>query len=174
MFTNFISFQIFYQLSVMPVVKYFGKLMCFCLIVRINNCLPLLVMNIINTLFTIVQTLIRKTIKYLFVLCATFQYLYPVGIHQMLLQELTQVKNLKLTELRRYFIMIFVDNDCQSDPAKSNRKVFTNKCSVKGCKNKEVIPITCKECTNNYCLKHRHTTDHQCEGKAAAARKRNL
>lgn len=67
-----------------------------------------------------------------------------------------------------------IDNDCQSDPAKSNRKVFTNKCSVKGCKNKEVIPITCKECTNNYCLKHRHTTDHQCEGKAAAARKRNL
>jgi len=67
-----------------------------------------------------------------------------------------------------------IDNDCQSDPAKNNRKVFTNKCSMKGCKAKEVIPIVCNECTFNYCLKHRHPTDHHCEGKTAAIRKRNL
>lgn len=67
-----------------------------------------------------------------------------------------------------------IDNDCQSDPAKNNRKVFTNKCSLKGCKAKEVIPIVCSECTYNYCLKHRHPTDHSCGGKVAAVRKRNL
>ncbi|KAK5644182.1 hypothetical protein RI129_008027 [Pyrocoelia pectoralis] len=67
-----------------------------------------------------------------------------------------------------------IDSDCQSDPAKQKRKVFTNKCSFKSCKTKEVIPIICDECTYNYCLKHRHTTDHNCEGKLAAMRKRNL
>ncbi|KAF2896066.1 hypothetical protein ILUMI_10110 [Ignelater luminosus] len=67
-----------------------------------------------------------------------------------------------------------IDNDCQSDPAKNNRKVFTNKCSLKGCKTKEVIPITCNECTLNFCLKHRHPADHSCEGKLAAVRKKNL
>lgn len=67
-----------------------------------------------------------------------------------------------------------IDSDCQSDPAKQKRKVFTNKCSFKSCKTKEVIPIVCDECTYNYCLKHRHTTDHNCGGKLAAMRKRNL
>lgn len=55
-----------------------------------------------------------------------------------------------------------IDNDCQSDPAKSRRKVFTNKCSKKGCKVKEVIPVICNDCRANYCLKHRHPSDHNC------------
>lgn len=67
-----------------------------------------------------------------------------------------------------------IDSDCQSDPARNNRKVFTNRCSSKGCKTKEVIPIVCTECKDNFCLKHRHPTDHSCEGKLAAMRKRNL
>lgn len=58
-----------------------------------------------------------------------------------------------------------IDNDCQADPAKDRRKVFTNKCSVRKCKTKEVIPVVCDECRQNYCLKHRHPTDHQCDGK---------
>lgn len=63
-----------------------------------------------------------------------------------------------------------IDNDCQSDPAKSRRKIFTNKCSVKRCKNKEVIPVICENCSLNFCLKHRHPIDHSCEGKAARSR----
>lgn len=63
-----------------------------------------------------------------------------------------------------------IDNDCQSDPAKSRRKVFTNKCTYRKCKNKEVIPVVCNECSLNFCLKHRHPTDHCCEGKGARKR----
>ncbi|CAH2055810.1 unnamed protein product, partial [Iphiclides podalirius] len=65
-----------------------------------------------------------------------------------------------------------IDNQCTSDPAKERRKkVFTNKCSYKGCKTKEMVPLICKECSLNYCLRHRHTTDHACEGKLAAKRR---
>ncbi|CAH0563658.1 unnamed protein product [Brassicogethes aeneus] len=64
-----------------------------------------------------------------------------------------------------------IDNDCQADPAKSRRKVFTNRCSFKKCKNKEVIPVICSECKLNFCLKHRHAVDHSCEGKNAVRNK---
>ncbi|XP_046394675.1 AN1-type zinc finger protein 2A-like [Ischnura elegans] len=67
-----------------------------------------------------------------------------------------------------------IDNDCQSDPACSRRKVFTNRCNVKNCKQKELVPVQCRDCKLNYCLKHRHPQDHQCKppqgkppGKAA-------
>ncbi|XP_059046712.1 AN1-type zinc finger protein 2A-like [Achroia grisella] len=65
-----------------------------------------------------------------------------------------------------------IDNQCTSDPARERRnKVFTNKCSFKGCKTKEMVPLVCGECTLNFCLRHRHTTDHSCEGKLAAKRR---
>ncbi|XP_052797158.1 AN1-type zinc finger protein 2A-like isoform X2 [Mya arenaria] len=57
-----------------------------------------------------------------------------------------------------------IDSDCQSDPAKERRKVYTNKCSMKGCKVKEMIPVKCDKCQQNYCLRHRFEDDHQCEG----------
>lgn len=55
-----------------------------------------------------------------------------------------------------------IDNDCQSDPAKSRRKVFTNRCNFKGCKKKEIIPVICNDCKLNFCLKHRFPDDHKC------------
>ncbi|XP_026751648.1 AN1-type zinc finger protein 2A-like [Galleria mellonella] len=65
-----------------------------------------------------------------------------------------------------------IDNQCTSDPARERRnKVFTNKCSFKGCKTKEMVPLVCSECALNFCLRHRHTTDHSCEGKLAAKRR---
>jgi len=83
-----------------------------------------------------------------------------------------------------------IDNNCQSDTAKNRRKVsvlstcshsvpvhrnsfpltksvfqvFANRCSSKGCKAKELMPITCSQCQQNFCLRHRHPTDHQCSG----------
>lgn len=57
-----------------------------------------------------------------------------------------------------------IDRDCQSDPAKEKRKIFTNKCSLKGCKQKEMIKVLCSTCQKNYCLKHRHPQDHDCNG----------
>ncbi|XP_075982202.1 AN1-type zinc finger protein 2A [Anticarsia gemmatalis] len=65
-----------------------------------------------------------------------------------------------------------IDNQCTSDPARERRnKVFTNRCSFKGCKTKEMVPLVCGECALNFCLRHRHATDHSCEGKLAAKRR---
>ncbi|XP_076355257.1 AN1-type zinc finger protein 2B-like isoform X1 [Tachypleus tridentatus] len=41
-----------------------------------------------------------------------------------------------------------IDRDCLSDPA-AERKL---------------IPVICSQCKQNFCLKHRHQTDHKCEG----------
>ena len=50
-----------------------------------------------------------------------------------------------------------IDRDCQSDPAVAKRnKVYVNRCSVKKCKQKEMMKIECDECKQTYCLKHRH------------------
>ncbi|XP_039531012.1 AN1-type zinc finger protein 2A isoform X1 [Pimephales promelas] len=56
-----------------------------------------------------------------------------------------------------------IDRDCKSDPAQRKRKIFTNKCSKGGCKQKEMIRVTCDQCHLNYCLKHRHPLDHDCK-----------
>ncbi|XP_028310778.1 AN1-type zinc finger protein 2A-like isoform X2 [Gouania willdenowi] len=55
-----------------------------------------------------------------------------------------------------------IDRDCKSDPAQRKRKIFTNKCSKGGCKQKEMIRLSCDQCHLNYCLKHRHPLDHDC------------
>ncbi|KAI8508494.1 zinc finger, AN1-type domain [Branchiostoma belcheri] len=58
-----------------------------------------------------------------------------------------------------------IDRDCKSDKAEQRRKkIYTNRCNVKGCKQKELIPVVCDSCRKNFCLKHRHTTDHDCQG----------
>ncbi|KAI1884650.1 hypothetical protein AGOR_G00228600 [Albula goreensis] len=56
-----------------------------------------------------------------------------------------------------------IDRDCRSDPAQRKRKIFTNKCSKGGCKQKEMIRVTCDQCHLNFCLKHRHPLDHDCK-----------
>nr|CAG4645708.1 EOG090X0APF [Lynceus sp. MCZ IZ 141354] len=65
-----------------------------------------------------------------------------------------------------------IDRDCQSDPAKQKRKVMTNRCTLKGCKQKEMIPVICSGCKSNFCLKHRHHADHNCRGNNPADRAR--
>lgn len=57
-----------------------------------------------------------------------------------------------------------IDKQCKSD----SRKIFINRCSYKSCKRKELIPVNCSQCKRNFCLRHRHTTDHQCQGSANA------
>ncbi|KAK7605361.1 hypothetical protein V9T40_007219 [Parthenolecanium corni] len=58
-----------------------------------------------------------------------------------------------------------IDNDCKSDRATQDRnKVFNNKCSLKGCKVKEIVPVICADCRMNFCFKHRHVADHHCGG----------
>lgn len=67
-----------------------------------------------------------------------------------------------------------IDNDCKSDYGMNRRKVFANKCSTKGCKIKEIVRVNCSDCGRNFCLKHRHPTDHSCMGKEEAMRLKRL
>ncbi|KAJ8673996.1 hypothetical protein QAD02_005258 [Eretmocerus hayati] len=69
---------------------------------------------------------------------------------------------------------LHIDNDCKSDYGKNRRKVFANKCSSKGCKTKEIVPVKCSDCGKNFCLKHRHPSDHACIGKEEAMRAKRL
>jgi hypothetical protein len=46
-------------------------------------------------------------------------------------------------------------------------KIYKNKCTVKGCKQCELIPINCKQCRQIFCLKHRSPLDHKCSVKLA-------
>ncbi|GAB6032619.1 AN1-type zinc finger protein 2A [Chamberlinius hualienensis] len=55
-----------------------------------------------------------------------------------------------------------MDDYCQSDPAKQ-RRIYVNRCSVKSCKTKELIKVTCSTCNQNFCLKHRHPESHSCQ-----------
>ncbi|XP_053659004.1 AN1-type zinc finger protein 2A [Anopheles marshallii] len=59
-----------------------------------------------------------------------------------------------------------IDRFCTSD----RKKIYTNRCSYRNCKKKELIPVNCSVCRLNFCLKHRHTTDHDCAGPAAGQR----
>ncbi|XP_077011328.1 AN1-type zinc finger protein 2B isoform X2 [Tamandua tetradactyla] len=57
-----------------------------------------------------------------------------------------------------------IDRDCRSDPAQQKRKIFTNKCDRSGCRQREMMKLTCERCGRNFCIKHRHPLDHGCSG----------
>uniref|UniRef100_A0A3Q2LGQ7 Zinc finger AN1-type containing 2B n=1 Tax=Equus caballus TaxID=9796 RepID=A0A3Q2LGQ7_HORSE len=58
-----------------------------------------------------------------------------------------------------------IDRDCRSDPAQQKRKIFTNKCERPGCRQREMMKLTCERCGRNFCIKHRHPLDHDCSGE---------
>ncbi|XP_068140878.1 AN1-type zinc finger protein 2A [Drosophila tropicalis] len=55
-----------------------------------------------------------------------------------------------------------IDKQCKSE----SKKIYTNRCNAKGCKRKELIPVKCSQCHLNFCLRHRHTSDHDCQSQA--------
>ncbi|KAF3824128.1 hypothetical protein GH733_008413 [Mirounga leonina] len=59
-----------------------------------------------------------------------------------------------------------IDRDCRSDPAQQKRKIFTNKCERSGCRQREMMKLTCERCGGNFCIKHRHPLDHDCSGES--------
>ncbi|RWS23933.1 AN1-type zinc finger protein 2A-like protein [Leptotrombidium deliense] len=70
----------------------------------------------------------------------------------------------KRNETVDFAVSRHIDEECSDDRAKKKRdSVYSNKCSLRGCKQKEAIPIICDCCRRNYCLKHRHPSDHKCE-----------
>lgn len=56
-----------------------------------------------------------------------------------------------------------IDKQCKSD----SKKIYTNRCHAKGCKRKELIPVQCSQCKLNFCLRHRHSSDHDCKPTAS-------
>lgn len=60
-----------------------------------------------------------------------------------------------------------IDNDCSDERSGSGKRRLRNKCSVKGCRQRELIPLLCSECKRNFCLRHRHSADHDCDPRAA-------
>ncbi|EMP42295.1 AN1-type zinc finger protein 1 [Chelonia mydas] len=36
-------------------------------------------------------------------------------------------------------------------------------CTYKGCNGKELLPVLCPYCKKQFCLRHRHQSDHECE-----------
>eukprot|EP00455_Lapot_gusevi_P051422 TRINITY_DN765_c0_g1_i2.p1 TRINITY_DN765_c0_g1~~TRINITY_DN765_c0_g1_i2.p1 ORF type:complete len:196 (-),score=2.44 TRINITY_DN765_c0_g1_i2:206-793(-) len=52
------------------------------------------------------------------------------------------------------------------------QRIKNSCCSLPKCKSRSLVPFTCADCHNNFCLKHRHASDHKCQQqhrKAAAA-----
>jgi len=64
-----------------------------------------------------------------------------------------------------------IDQGC---PEKNKKeKVFKNRCHAvkhgKQCKKHELVACICSSCQTNFCLAHRHPTDHDCKGAQPAA-----
>lgn len=43
-----------------------------------------------------------------------------------------------------------IDRDCRSDPAQQKRKIFTNRCERSGCRQREMMKLTCERCGRNF------------------------
>ncbi|XP_066199265.1 AN1-type zinc finger protein 2A [Saccopteryx leptura] len=54
-----------------------------------------------------------------------------------------------------------IDRDCKYSPGKKE-KIFTYRCSKEGCKKREMLPVACDQCRDNFCIRHRHPLDHRC------------
>eukprot|EP00041_Stephanoeca_diplocostata_P023639 m.586233 g.586233 ORF g.586233 m.586233 type:complete len:263 (-) comp22341_c0_seq3:113-901(-) len=60
-----------------------------------------------------------------------------------------------------------INHGCAKKSGKG--KTYVNACKFKGCKKREVMPLTCQKCGRNFCLAHRFETDHNCQGRAGRA-----
>lgn len=60
-----------------------------------------------------------------------------------------------------------IENNCE---VRSKKAVFSNRCNKPKCKKKELVPIVCDTCRLNFCLTHRHPTDHDCRGPQTSSR----
>ncbi|CAM9526247.1 unnamed protein product [Choristocarpus tenellus] len=59
-----------------------------------------------------------------------------------------------------------VDWHIASGCTKGVRQRRSNKlrCSARGCRGSEFVKISCPTCYQNFCFKHRHEQDHNCQG----------
>ena len=64
---------------------------------------------------------------------------------------------------------LHIQSGCPNTSLQST--IYKNNCGFKGCTKREVIPITCKECGDQFCIKHRLEADHKCLGSNGKSRK---
>ncbi|CAJ0929585.1 unnamed protein product, partial [Mesorhabditis belari] len=64
-----------------------------------------------------------------------------------------------------------IDMNC---PTKQKKRIFKNQCSKVGCKKRELVPFTCNRCSKNFCVSHRHESDHDCEKNGPATSRAGL
>jgi len=76
-------------------------------------------------------------------------------------QALVPAKNMSEQEAME----LHLSNNCA--PYKRN-KIYTNRCNKAECKRKELIPFQCESCHLSFCIKHRHSADHDCQPGAAS------
>ncbi|XP_061197863.1 AN1-type zinc finger protein 1-like isoform X2 [Saccostrea echinata] len=62
----------------------------------------------------------------------------------------------------------FPDNhSCSKFGAETPHAEYTGtkaySCSFTECDSRELMPVVCEKCAKNFCLRHRHQNDHQCE-----------
>ncbi|KND00073.1 uncharacterized protein SPPG_09193 [Spizellomyces punctatus DAOM BR117] len=62
-----------------------------------------------------------------------------------------------------------IESGCPSPEAEAKRRKLANRCAVKGCKKREVVPFKCSTCEEQVCIGHRLPVDHGCRGKAGVA-----
>lgn len=105
-----------------------------------------------------------------YVLCATSPSRWREGRCPTLKWANTSTETADRTPLRereRYQINPDVSVSTINQPIDNNSpsvfQIFTNKCSKGGCKQKEMMRVTCDQCRLNFCLKHRHPLDHDCK-----------
>lgn len=60
-----------------------------------------------------------------------------------------------------------IEEECSNRQLAKQKKIYKNRCSMANCKEKELIELLCGDCRMNYCLKHRHASDHNCSRKYA-------
>lgn len=68
---------------------------------------------------------------------------------------LTILKDQDINEI----VELHIQRGCKSE---QEERRASKKCSVKGCKTIELVPIVCQGCQKQFCLKHRFDVEHNC------------
>ncbi|KAJ3122729.1 hypothetical protein HK098_002524 [Nowakowskiella sp. JEL0407] len=59
-------------------------------------------------------------------------------------------------------ISTHISAGCPTPQKSATGIAYKNRCTFPGCKQKELIPITCKSCHQKFCIGHRLDSDHNC------------
>eukprot|EP00051_Salpingoeca_urceolata_P018011 m.250692 g.250692 ORF g.250692 m.250692 type:complete len:237 (-) comp19101_c0_seq1:1404-2114(-) len=58
-----------------------------------------------------------------------------------------------------------IQRGCKPKKPNASQQAYRHACAQPGCKKKEGMKLNCASCGRNFCLKHRHESDHACVGR---------